>query len=61
MSFTICLTVNSFIEAESNFFPFGASDHYNSLKFEKLMNSDDRAVLTKLALFMKMKFTKFIE
>ena len=31
----------------------------NSLKFEKLMNSDDRAVLTKLALFIKIIFTKF--
>ena len=60
MSFTICLTVNSFIEAESKFFPFGASDHLTVyIKFEKLMNSDERAVLTKLALFIKIMFTKF--
>ena len=47
MRFTICLTVNFFIDAESNVFPFRASVHLNSLKFEKLMNSDDRAGLTK--------------
>ena len=31
----------------------------NSLKFEKLMNSEDRAVLTKFALFIKIVFTQF--
>ena len=40
-------------------FPLWSFRSPNSLKFEKLLNSDDRTVLTKLALFIKIIFTKF--
>ena len=48
-----------FLRSRLKFLPLWSFRSPNSLKFEKLMISDDRAVLTKLALFIKIIFTKF--
>ena len=48
-----------FHRSRIKFLPLWSFRSPNSLKLQKLMNSDDKAVLTKLALFIKIIFTKF--